>query len=98
MEFWIRVISSVETYLWLFIVLTVMGMLSRGRSAIRWSWESVNSGLASLGLLYFNTLFGAIFFGLYFLVNMIFVCIGCIDGYMAVGAGQCMPYIIQTLN
>lgn len=70
MEFWIRVISSVETYLWLFIVLTVMGMLSRGRSAIRWSWESVNSGLASLGLLYFNTLFGAIFFGLYFLVNM----------------------------
>jgi len=54
--------AEAQLYVLLFGVFTLFGVLSRGRAALKWSWKYVQSGFASLGMVYFNLLAGGMFF------------------------------------
>jgi len=62
MEFLDPILYNAKFYLVLFSVLTVMAIITRGRAAIGISKPHIDSALASAGVLYFNMLFGGIFF------------------------------------
>jgi len=62
MELTSSFLDEIQLYALLFGVFTVMAVLSRGRTALNWSWKYVQSGLASIGMIYFNIITGGIFF------------------------------------
>lgn len=88
MELLVKTYEVIDVYIGLFLVFSLMGFLSRGRTALKWSWDHLKSGFASLGVLYFNLFFGGIFLVLY---------VGVVNVYGALNVPTIPKHVWETL-
>jgi len=62
-------LPEIKLYAALFIGVTALALLTRGKTALQWSRDLKISALVNFGMLKFNMLFGSVFFLLYYVVT-----------------------------